>query len=178
MERFFYIGEGPRNDQLAQTVLDNIARCREARKRLADDFGACRVWEQSGRIPGLAYRKRMDDRPWLTLVFSTGNFLVYCGDARTERGKELVRRIRRERILHFNPEQFILDALQAHRTLVSKEGKKAYSWAFCSGGRICVSIPGGKRRLPETPPFPTLPYWLEEVSETEWKAMTLEREYI
>ncbi len=128
MERFFYIGEGSRNDQLAQTVLDNIARCREA--------------------------------------------------ARTERGKELVRRIRRERILHFNPEQFILDALQAHRTLVSKEGKKAYSWAFCSGGRICVSIPGGKRRLPETPPFPTLPYWLEEVSETEWKAMKLEREYI
>lgn len=177
MERYFYIGDGDHNDKLVQRVEENMERCRSARKQLARDFGACKVWEQGGRVCGLAYRRHMDNRSWLRLVFSSGKYLVYCGNIITEKGNELVQRLRNERILHFNPEIFILDVLQAHRTVATEEGPIS-SWAFCADGRIAVSVPGSKRPIPNAPLFPRLPYWLEEVSEAQWTALKRERLFI
>lgn len=68
MERRFYIGDGPRNNQLVQMVLEKIACCRAAREKLALDFGAVKSWEYKGRITGIAYCKRMEGFPWLTFV--------------------------------------------------------------------------------------------------------------
>ncbi len=63
MERYFYLGDGPKNDWLVQKVCERINRCRAAREQLARDFGAIKCWDYRGRITGLAYRKRMKDCP-------------------------------------------------------------------------------------------------------------------
>ena len=175
MERRFYIGDGPRNNQLVQMVLEKIACCRAAREKLALDFGAVKTWEYKGRITGIAYCKRMEGFPWLTFVRSTGQFFVYCGNTDTTKGRELAQRIRCDKSLYFSPEQFILKTLRVQREVPGERGVKHLSWAFCAEGRICVSIPGSKKPVPEIDPFPKIPYWLEEVSYLEWNALKVER---
>ncbi len=102
---------------------------------------------------------------------------MYCGNTDIERGRELAQRLRYDKALYFSPEQYILETLQAQREIPAERGKTC-SWAFCARGRICVSIPGSKKPLPEVAPFPTLPYWLEEASEREWNILKAEKVFV
>lgn len=175
MKRYFYLGDGPKNDWLVQKVCERIDRCRAAREQLAKDYGACKLWEQGGRIAGLAYRKRMNVS-WLVLACSTGQYLVYRGNTDTQKGREVMQGLRDDKKLLFDPEAYILEVLRAQR-LLRVNGCTVCSWAFCARGKIGLSIPGSKKRMPETEPFPALPDWLREVSGSEWREARYGREY-
>ena len=79
----------------------------------------------------------------------------------------MARRIREEDILHFDPSVYVLERLLLQRTVVDM-GHTYKSQAGITNRQIFVSIPGGKKHIAGSDPFPTIPGWLYEVPANEW----------
>ena len=166
MEKHFYIGEGPGNDAIIKEIDELFEQCKAARAKLARDFKADTVWTRKQRVCGLVFRRRQQ-LPWLNLVRANGNFYAYSPQQSTAKGWELARRIREEDILYFDPSVYVLERLLLQRTVVDM-GHTYKSQAGITNRQIFVSIPGGKKHIAGSDPFPTIPGWLYEVPANEW----------
>ena len=166
MEMHFYRGEGPENDRLIQEINELLAQCQKAREKFASDFGADTIWTRGRRVCGIVFRKRQE-KPWLKVVYSGGDFFAYSAVQGTAKGRAMIQRIREEAVLHFDPSRHILESLRLQRTIIEPGGSHE-SGACIANGKIYVSIPGSKDRTVGTDPFPTIPTWFREIGVNGW----------
>ena len=173
MEKHFYIGEGAEADQLLAETRELWSVCREAQQRLAEDYGADSLVATRGigwrnKVTGLFFAQKVD-RPYLKYAYRVAGGYAYLPRKKTQEGKELARRLREEKSLHFSVSRHIVRALKVGR-IVRGTSHLYESTAGYAGNSIFLAIPGSQEPCEGIDPFPAIPEWFREVRESEWLA--------
>ena len=172
MEKNFYIGDGPENDKLVEEVFAEIEKCRQARVQLLKDYEADYLWTNGHTVKGLAWDEKKE-YPWLKGERQVNGKYIYEGRKSTKKGRELAERLKTEKILHFDPSEYIISKLKLARLEIDHMAGIAHSTAAgIAEGKIIVSIPYDKESILQgDDEFPDVPEWLREVKESEWLAL-------